>query len=82
MAGDGVADVGTGEPIDALMKLGVELGLVRMLELIRASPAVDLLLPLSTALEQELGLDPGLAREVEKVARDIRRELARLPDGR
>ena len=64
------------------MKLGVELGLVRMLELIRASPAVDLLLPLSTAFEQELGLEPGVAREVEKVARDIRRELARLPDGR
>ena len=71
-----------GEPIDALMELGVELGPVEMLELIRASPAVDLLLPLSTAFEQELGLEPRVAREVERVARDIRRELARLRDGR
>ena len=69
-----------GEPIDALVELGVELGPVRMLELIRASPAVDLLLPLSTAFEQELGLKPRVAREVERVARDIRRKVGELRD--
>ena len=70
------------EPIYALMELSVELGSAQVLDLIRASPAVDLLLPLSTALEQELGLEPRVAREVEKVARDIRQELGRLRDAR
>ena len=71
-----------GEPIHILIELGVELGPVRMLELIRASPAADLLLPLSTAFEQELGLKSRVAREVERVARDIRRRLAQLQEGR
>ena len=48
----------------------------RMRDLIKASPAADLLLPLTTALELELGLEPRVAREVEEVAEDIRRDLA------
>ena len=31
--------------------------------------------PLRTALERELGLEPRLAKEVEEIAEDIRREL-------
>ena len=46
-----------------------------MCDLIKSSPAGDLLLPLSTALERELGLEPRVARGVEEIAEDIRREL-------
>ena len=46
--------------------------------MIQVSPAANLLLPLTTALEQEMGLTPRVAREVEEVAEDIRRRLATL----
>ena len=70
------------EGLDALMELGIDLGPARMLELIQASPATDLLLPFTTALEWELGLEPRVAQEVEEVARDIRRDLAKLKEAR
>ena len=54
----------------------VDLGPQQMRDLIVASPAADLLLPLTTALELELGLEPRVAKEVEEVAEDIRRDLA------
>ena len=59
----------------ALADLASGVGSERMCELIKSSPANDLLLPLRTALERELGLEPRVAREVEEVAEDIRREL-------
>ena len=59
----------------ALADLASGVGPERMCELIKSSPANDLLLPLRTALERELGLEPRVAREVEEVAEDIRREL-------
>ena len=68
--------------LHALTALSVDLGPVRMRELIQASPAADLLLPLTTALEWELGLEPRVAREVEEVAEDIRRDLAKLKEDR
>ena len=71
-----------GEPIHILIELGFELGPARILELIRASPAADLLLPLSTAFELELGLKSRVAREVERVARDIWRKLGKLRERR
>ena len=61
-----------------MMLFGVFLGAVRMCELIRGSPSADILLPLTTALELELGLDPRVALEVKEVAEDIRRDLAKL----
>ena len=64
--------------ISALGVFSIHLGPERTLELIRSSPAKDLLLPLVTALEQELGRKPRVAREVEEVAHDIRKELAGL----
>ena len=66
--------------LHALMEFSVELGPARMRELIQASPSADLLLPLTTALEWEMGLAPRVAREVEEVARDIRRDLAKRRD--
>ena len=50
----------------------IEIGSERMVELIQASPSANLLLPLTTALEQELGREPRVAREVAEVAEDIR----------
>ena len=58
-----------------LAHLASGVGLERMCDLIKASPAADLLLPLRTALERELGMEPRVAREVEEIAEDIRREL-------
>ena len=66
------------ESLDALMKLSLALGPKRMRELIVASPSRHLLLPLTTALEGELGIESQVAQEVKEVAEDIRRDLANL----
>ena len=68
--------------LHVLMAFSIDLGPARMRELVQASPAADLLLPLTTALEWELGLEPRVAREVEEVAQDIRRDLAMLKEAR
>ncbi len=70
------------ETLDALMEFSIDLGQERMCEIIQASPSAKLLLPLTTALEQEIGREPRVAREVEEVARDIRRDLARRREAR
>ncbi len=64
--------------LDALVFFGAALGPERMRALVEASPSGDILLPLTTALEWELGLEPRVAREVEEVAQDVRRDLAKL----
>ena len=66
------------EDLDALMEFSIKIGPARMNELIQNSPAVLLLLPLTTALEQELGLTPRVAQEVDEVAQDIRQELEEI----
>ena len=68
-------DVGT---MRALLQFTVRVGAKRALEIIQASPAVALLLPLVTALEQELDQATHVAREVDEVARDVRRELVQI----
>ena len=50
----------------------------RALNQIQASPAAALLLPLTAALQQELGQKPRVAKETEEVAADVQRELATL----
>ena len=70
------------EVLDDLAKVGVEIGAERVRGLIQASPAADLLSPFITALEREMGMEPRVAREVEEVAEDIRRDLAKLREGR
>ena len=62
----------------ALTVFSVYLEPSRTLELIQPSQAAELLLPLVTALQQEVGLKPRVAREVEEVAQDIRKELAKM----
>ena len=65
----------------ALIGFSVDLGLQRMRELIQTSPSAHLLLPLTTALERELGDEPRVAREVDEVAQDIQQTLkANLTD--
>ena len=64
--------------VDTLMRISADVGPMRLRDTIHASPAADLLLPLSTALDQEMGLSPQVAREVEEVADDIRKRLATL----
>ncbi len=64
--------------IKCLMLGGLALGIDRMAALLRESPSADTLLPLTTALEMETGLQPRVALEVREVAEDIRRDLARL----
>ena len=61
--------------IHALMEFSLTLGPTRILEFIRSSPSADVLLPLTTAFEQELGFEPRVAQEVAEVAQDIRRRL-------
>ena len=63
------------EALDALSDLAVDLGSTELRNLIRESPASDLLLPFTTALEHELGLEPRVAREVDEVAADIRKDI-------
>ena len=70
------------EHLDALVEFSVEIGAERMRGLIQASPAANLLLPLTTALEWELGLEPRVAREIEEIAKDIRRDLGKLKEAR
>ena len=67
--------------IRALAVFSIHLGPTRTLALIESSPAAELLLPLVTALQQEIGLNPRVAREVDEVAHDIRKELARMRTG-
>ena len=66
------------ESLEELMEFSIDIGPERMVELIQASPSVNLLLPLTTALEQELGREPRVALEVAEVAADIRKDLAKL----
>ena len=68
-------DVLPKEALDALSDIAPAFGLAEMSDLIRKSPASDLLLPLTTALERESGLEPRVAKEVEEVAEDIRRDM-------
>ena len=69
------------EYLRALMEFSVELGPRRLRELVEASPSAPLLLSLTTALAQEEGLQPRVAREVEEVATDIRAELKTIREG-
>ena len=64
--------------IQALTQLAATFGVSRALELIQTSPAADLLSPLITALQQELGEETHVAREVDEVASDVRRNLAEV----
>ena len=50
------------------------------LEKMRKSPAADVFAPAVAALQQELGQTPRVAKEVDEVAKDIRRELVEVTE--
>ena len=64
--------------VKMLLVASIKLGAAPVREWILASPAADLLLPLTTALDQEIGLETHVAQEVDEVAQDIRRDLQKL----
>ena len=64
--------------IRSLMAATFALGIARMASLIRESPSAGHLLPLTTALDWEMGKQPRVAMEVRQVAEDMRRELAEI----
>ena len=70
------------EDLQELMQLSIEIGPEPMIELVQESPSANLLLPLTTALEQELGRIPRVAQEVAEVALDIQRDLLKLREAR
>ena len=70
------------EALDGLSELAVDLGFEQMRKLIKGSPSSDLLVPMTTALEKELGLEPRVAKEVEEVAEDIRRDWEESREGK
>ena len=64
--------------VQALTQLSFDYGLPRALEIIQDSPSADFLLPLETAIKQELGRETHVANEVKEVAEDIRRDLPEI----
>ena len=64
--------------IEALVKFSASAGTKRTLELIHNSEAAPLLLPLVTALQQELGQVTHVAKEVDEVAGDVRQQLVQI----
>ena len=58
--------------IDAIAYFASSIGQGRTLELIQESPAAEMLLPMVTALQLELGQNPRVAKEVQEVAQDVR----------
>ena len=64
--------------IEVLPQFVARVGPRRALELVQASLAAPLLLPLVTALQQELGQVTHVAREVDEVAGDVRLEMLEI----
>ena len=64
--------------IEVLPQFVARVGPGRALELVQDSPAAPMLLPLITALQQELGQATHVAREVHEVAKDIRLEMLEI----
>ena len=61
--------------IRVILQFTIRVGAHRALEIIEASPASPLLLPLVTALRQGIGQVTHVAKEVDEVAEDVRNEL-------
>ena len=63
------------EILDNLCELAVDMEPLKLRELIIDSPVSNLLLPMTTALEMELGLETRVAKEIEEVAEEIRMDM-------
>ena len=67
--------------IEALSRFSAVAGVDQALQLIEASGTTGLLFPLVTALQQEMGEETHVAKEVDEVASDVRRHLVELRAG-
>ncbi len=65
----------SGDVLELLWRLAPDVGRDAMIDLIERSGSADLLLPITTALHQELGHETHVAKEVDEVAQDVRRSL-------
>ena len=70
-------DLDLGE-IKVLLQFTVRVGAYRALEIIEASPAAELMLPLVTALKQGIGQSTRVAKEISEVAEDVQKELLEI----
>ena len=68
----------SGRIIQAIVYFVFRSKLAHATKLIQTSPAAQLLLPLLTALQQELGVMTHVAKEIDEVAADIRLKLAKI----
>ena len=66
--------------IAALIESSPAVGLDQMVSLIQQSRSARRLLPLATALELEMGLQPRVSIEIQRVAQDIQRDVRRIRD--
>ena len=66
------------QTIRCLMEASLVVGVDKMASIIRESPSAEPLLTLTTALELEAGVESRVAIEIQKVAADVRRELAQF----
>ena len=64
-----------GMALDVLMDFTVLQGPQQAKQIIQASPSVEQLIPLTIAIDKDLGNEPRVAREIEEVAEDIRKDL-------
>ena len=64
--------------VRTLISFAARLGPRPILDLIQESPSEGMLLPLATALREELEIESKVPLEVEEVAQDIRKDLAML----
>ena len=62
--------------VESVMRFGSVAGPARTLALIESSSSRRLLAPLAIALQQELGVETHVAKEVDEVAEDVQRDLA------
>ena len=68
--------------VAALLRFSIDYSPEQMREWVQASPAAELLQPLTTALELEMGFEPRVPEEVSEVAKDIRQALAKMREAR
>ena len=64
-----------GAAIDVLIDFTILQGPQHAKKIIQASPSIEQFVPFTIAIDKELGNEPRVAREIEEVAEDIRRDL-------
>ncbi len=66
------------EAIYALIDFTVSQGAAHTNDFVQSSPSAKLLIPFTVALEKEMGKEPKVAREIEEVAEDIRKDIEKV----